>query len=265
MSDPIDDESASGERASFDPDHFAKLYRLEARSFWFRGRSDLIEWALHRYFPHARDVLEVGCGNGYVLERMHAAFPRLRLTGTELYAEGLAFARQRLGGSATLLQADVTVLGVHGAFDVVGAFDVAEHIEDDRRVLDNLYAALRPGGGLLVTVPQHAWLWSATDEAAHHVRRYSRADLRARLVEAGFEIVRTTSFVSLLLPALWLARRRSSEGMADVEAELDLPPLVNGFGYAASRIEALLIRAGVDLPAGGSLLAIARKPPADPA
>ena len=68
-----------------------------------------------------------------------------------------------------------------------------------------------------------------------------------------------------LLPALWLARRRSSEGMADVEAELDLPPLVNGFGYAASRIEALLIRAGVDLPAGGSLLAIARKPPADPA
>jgi SAM-dependent methyltransferase len=247
-------------RASFNPEHFARLFRLETRSFWFRGRSDLIEWALRRYFPTARDMLEIGCGTGYVLDRLHRAFPELALSGSELFAEGLAFARERLGEAASLRQADATDLQLHDAFDVIGAFDVIEHIEDDRRVLANLFGAVRPGGGVMLTVPQHAWLWSGTDVAACHVRRYSRAELRERLTLAGFEVVRMTSFVSLLLPALWLARRNTHEGMAEVEAELALPDAVNACGYAASRIESFCIRHGIDFPAGGSLLAVARKP-----
>jgi SAM-dependent methyltransferase len=245
--------------ASFDPAHFARLYELEARSFWFRGRSDLIDWALRRYFPSARDFLEIGCGTGYVLSRLHEAFPALALTGSELFGEGLAFARQRLGGGARLLQLDATGLPFHAEFDAIGAFDVIEHIEDDASVLTNLHAALRPGGGLLVSVPQHAWLWSDTDVAACHVRRYSRRELRRKLETAGFELLRMTSFVSLLLPAMLLARRRRRAGMAEVEAELALPAPLNSIGYAMLRLEAWLVRLGIDLPAGGSLLAIARK------
>jgi hypothetical protein len=58
---------------------------------------------------------------------------------------------------------------------------------------------------------------------------------------------------------MWLARLRKREGMAEVEAELDLPAPIDAIGYATLRIESLLIRHGVDLPAGGSLLAVARK------
>ena len=245
--------------ASYDPAHFARLFALEAQSFWFRGRSDLIEWALARYFPDARDFLEVGCGTGYVLERLHRAFPALSLSGSELFEDGLAYARERLGDAATLRQADATDLGLSEAFDAIGAFDVVEHIEDDRRVLANLRAALRRGGGLLLTVPQHAWLWSGTDVAAHHVRRYTKADLVAKLREAGFDVLRTTSFVSFLLPAMWLARRRERDGMDEVEAELALPPLANAIGAATLGVERALIRLGVDLPAGGSLLVVARR------
>jgi SAM-dependent methyltransferase len=248
------------ERASFDPRHFARLFEIEARSFWFRGRSDLIEWALARYFFRARDFLEIGCGTGYVLDRLHRAFPALTLHGTELYGEGLVYARERLGDAATLTQADATDLQFRAAFDAVGAFDVIEHIDDDRRVLDNLHAALRPGGGLLVTVPQHAWLWSDTDVAACHVRRYARAELREKLETAGFEVLRITSFVSLLLPAMVLARRRRRrEGIEEVEAELQLPAPLDAIGYAMLAVESLAIRCGIDWPAGGSLLAIARK------
>lgn len=248
------------ERASFDPDHFARLFALEARSFWFRGRSDLIEWALARYFPDAREILEIGCGNGYVLDRLHRAYPALVLHGTELYDEGLAYARERLGDAATLTQADATDLRFREAFDAIGAFDVIEHIEDDRRVLENVHAALRSRGGLLVTVPQHPWLWSDTDVAACHVRRYARAELREKLETAGFEVLRITSFVSILLPAMLLARRRRRrEGMDEVEAELALPEPLNAIGYATLRAESLAIRCGVDWPAGGSLLAVARK------
>jgi SAM-dependent methyltransferase len=246
-------------RTSYDPAHFARLFALEAQSFWFRGRGDLIEWVLARYFPGARDFLEVGCGTGYVLERLHHAFPGLSLSGSELFDDGLAYARERLGDAATLRQADATDLGLRDAFDVIGAFDVVEHIEDDRRVLANLCAALRPRGGLLLTVPQHAWLWSGTDVAAHHVRRYAKADLVAKLRQAGFDVLRATSFVSLLLPAMWLARRRARDGMDEVEAELALPPLANAIGAATLRIERALIRLGVDLPVGGSLLVVARR------
>jgi len=252
--------SREDKHESFDPSYFARLHELEARSFWFRGRGDLIEWALAHYFPNARDFLEIGCGTGYVLNRLHEKFPDLTLTGSELFEEGLAYARERLGGAATLRQLDATNLQYREEFDAIGAFDVLEHIDRDTDVLTDVRGALRPGGGLLVTVPQHAWLWSDTDVAAHHVRRYARAELRDKLHVAGFEVLRITSFVSLLLPAMWLARRRRGDGMQEVEAELSLPGPANAIGYATLQMESLLIRLGIDLPAGGSLLAIARKP-----
>ncbi|MEO7326046.1 MAG: methyltransferase domain-containing protein [Dokdonella sp.] len=256
----IDTEKSS--RKSFDPAHFSRLYELEARSFWFRGRSDLIDWAFGRYFSSARNFLEIGCGTGYVLNRLHAAYPSLTLSGSELFEEGLDYARQRLGNAATFHQLDATNLPFREEYDAIGAFDVIEHIEDDARVLANLHAALRPGGGLLITVPQHEWLWSDTDVAACHVRRYVRSDLLVKLAAAGFEVLRTTSFVSLLLPAMMLARRRTREGLAEVEAELDLPAALNAIGAATLRVESILIRLGINLPAGGSLLVVARRLPA---
>src|SRR5215475_9732157 len=102
MTSRIETSPNTSAPASYDPAHFSRLFALEARSFWFRGRSDLIEWALSRYFPNARDALEIGCGTGYVLDRLHRAFPSLRLQGTELFAEGLVYARERLGNAATL-------------------------------------------------------------------------------------------------------------------------------------------------------------------
>ncbi len=252
--------SSDATTGAFDPAHFSRLFALEAGSFWFRGRSDLIEWALRRYFPDTRDFLEIGCGTGYVLDRLRQSFPDISLSGSELFEEGLACARARLGAAAHLSQLDATRLTLRETFDVIGAFDVLEHIEDDAAVLANVRAALRPGGGLLITVPQHEWMWSATDIAAHHVRRYARRVLRKRVLEAGFEILRITSFMTLLLPAMWLARRRHRDGMQEVEAELALPAAVNAIGRAALGVDSALIRAGINLPIGGSLLAIARRP-----
>lgn len=252
----VPDENA--ERASYDPRHFERLFQLEAKSFWFRGRSDLIEWALGRYFPSARNLLEIGCGTGYVIERLHRAFPEIELSGTDFFEEGLAYARERVGAAVPLAQADATRLDLEDAFDVIGAFDVIEHIDDDRRVLANVHAALRPGGGALLTVPQHRWLWSATDVAACHVRRYARAELVEKLTTAGFEVLRMTSFTSLLLPAMWLARLRAREH-GEVEAELDMPAPLNAIGYATLKLESALIRRGANFAAGGSLLAVARK------
>ena len=90
-------------------------------------------------------------------------------------------------------------------------------------------------------------------------RRVERQPRRPRVEAAGFDVLRATSFVTFLLPAMLIARRRSGDGMAEVEAELDLPPFANAIGSATLALERALIRCGVDLPAGGSLLVVAQR------
>lgn len=245
----------------FDPALFAELAALEARNFWFRARNRLIAWALHRHFPGFTDFLEVGCGTGYVLQGVAAAFPAARLTATEAQTEGLRFAAERVPRAA-FLQMDARRMPFDREFDVTGAFDVIEHIDDDAAVLGEVHRATRPGGGVLLTVPQHPFLWSEYDVRAHHVRRYTAPELRQKLARAGFEVVRMTSFVSLLLPLMMLSRRARRKPSADYDplAELRISSLANAVLERVLDAERLLIRAGLDLPAGGSLLAVARRP-----
>lgn len=250
--------------AGFDPANFSELAGLESRNFWFRARNRLIIWALGRFFPGARSFLEVGCGTGFVLSGLAAAFRGLETTGSEVAAEGLAFAARRTPG-ARLMQMDARQLPFREEFDVAGAFDVIEHIEDDRAVLRALHGAIVPGGGLLVTVPQHPLLWSEYDVRARHVRRYRAADLRAKVVEAGFEIVKMTSFVTLLLPLMFASRlaQRTPDQNYDPLSELRIAPWLNWTLEQALDLERWLIRAGINLPVGGSLLVVARRPRTD--
>lgn len=245
----------------YDPSYFVRLAELEARHFWFRARNRLIAWALARYFPRARTFLEAGCGTGFVLSGLAAAFPDLALTGGEAAVEGLEIAARRVPG-ARLIQMDASRIPFREEFDAAGAFDVIEHVADDRAVLGALREALVPGGGLLVTVPQHPSLWSEYDASVGHVRRYRRRELRARLLESGFEIVTMTSFVTLLLPLMYASRlaQRSPRADYDPLAEMRIAPWLDAVLEQALAVERLLIRAGASLPVGGSLLAVARRP-----
>jgi SAM-dependent methyltransferase len=246
--------------AGFDETYFQHLPRVEERSFWFRSRNALIIWALRRYFPHAQSMLEVGCGTGFVLRGVRDALPQMRLVGGEPFEAGLAVAAQRVP-DAELMKLDARELPFREEFDVVGAFDVLEHIDDDERALAAMYGALRPGGGLLVTVPQHPRLWSAVDEYSHHVRRYRRDELPTKLRDCGFDVLRQTSFVSLLLPVLVLSRLRFRDKKDfDPLAEFRAPPFVDSALGWVLTAERTLIRSGLSLPAGGSLLVVARRP-----
>jgi SAM-dependent methyltransferase len=151
----------------------------------------------------------------------------------------------------------VASLPFDAEFDVAGAFDVLEHIEDDGAAMVSIRRALKPGGIFVVTVPQHPWLWSNADVLAHHVRRYTRDDLVAKLADNGFQVRYVTSFMTLLLPLL--AASRVLRGR-QASAELKLSPSLNGILGGVMALERLLIRVGARFPAGGSLLAVAQKP-----
>jgi SAM-dependent methyltransferase len=242
----------------FPTDAAATLELVEAQSFWFRSRNELLAWAVARYAPRATSFLEVGCGTGFVLAGLQKRFPSLHLEGGELDPEGLEVARRRLP-AVPLLRMDARRIPFEDEFDVVGSFDVIEHIDEDELALQQIARAAKPGGTVLITVPQHPSLWSVADDVGHHKRRYTRTELRTKLREAGLRVERTTSFVTVLLPAMYASRRRARSA-DDATGELTLAPRLDRWLERAMTAERGLIRAGVSLPAGGSLLAVATKP-----
>ena len=130
----------------FNPSGFEHLYNSESRSFWFNARNKLIVWFLNKYFnkPDGKNsdikYLEIGCGTGYVLQAVRKAFPEWKITGTELFEEGLAFAKKRIP-DVRLMQLNALEMNLDESFSVVGAYDVLEHIQDDEKVMNNLYKA----------------------------------------------------------------------------------------------------------------------------
>jgi SAM-dependent methyltransferase len=146
-------------------------------------------------------------------------------------------------------------------FDVVGAFDVLEHIIEDENVLVQMFNAAQPGGGLLLTVPQHPFLWSASDRYAMHQRRYNCTELSRKVESAGFQIQRITSFNSLLLPLMiWSRLKRKRNHDFQPWSEFEIRPALNKTLENILNLERMVIRTGVSFPAGGSLLLIGRKP-----
>lgn len=249
--------------ADYPSEGFAVTAEIEAGSFWCRSRNRVLADVVRRFTDPTRrvEMLEIGCGIGGVVAALQR-FEHIALTASDVSLDGLRFARSRCPG-VDFIQLDAASMPFRGDFDVVGAFDVLEHIDEDEHVMRGVHDALRPGGLFIVTVPQHPWLWSAIDDIVRHKRRYARADLLRRLRAARFEIVFCSSFVTALFPAmvasrlLSRARRQPRAGRDAFAAEVTLPAIANRIGDRVMRIDEAALRAGISLPFGGSLVAVA--------
>ena len=247
--------------SGFKSTYFSELALLEDANFWFKARNQIIIWAIKKYCQNFHSFLEIGCGTGYVLSGIANEFLHAELYGSEIFTAGLDFAVTRLP-KVNFMQMDARNIPFVDEFEVIGVFDVLEHIKEDELVLSQIHTALKSQGYLLITVPQHQWLWSAVDEYACHVRRYNNADLVRKIKTAGFEIVRTTSFVTTLLPAMMVSRffqNNKSAGTLDATAELKINPVLNFIFYMALRFELMIIKSGINFPIGGSRLVVAQK------
>jgi len=253
---------AGHDGARYDPAFYAVLAAAEDRHFWFAPRARLIAGLVDKFFPHAQTVLEVGCGTGFVLDALARSRRWQRLVGTDFHPEGLAIARGRVGSAAELLQADARHAIAADAFDVIGLFDVIEHVPDDRAVLALARRTLAARGGIVLAVPQHPWLWSRADEAAGHVRRYRRGELELALVATRFRVLFSTSYVMTLLPVMAASRglaRRKPAAVRQHEDEFTPPRVINAILRAALELEVNLALRGIALPVGGSRIVVAEK------
>lgn len=221
----------------------------------------MIIWAIQKYSLKYDSFLEIGCGTGFVTQAVADKFQKIKIIGSEYYEEGLAYARQRVR-DATFIQLDARNMHYNSDFSMIGAFDVLEHIKEDSLVLEKMYEALNRGGTLFLTVPQHQWLWSRADEHACHERRYSAKELHEKVERAGFEIMRSTSFVTTLLPIMLLSRlfdKKNDDSTYDVTRELRINPVLDKIMGIFMMFDLVVIKLGFDLPIGGSRLIVARK------
>jgi SAM-dependent methyltransferase len=250
------------------PDELRRMYELEDSYWWFVGRRRILRGWLGRMTRRLENprplILDVGCGTGANLDLLREFGEVLGIDSEEA---AIRFCGERGLDGLTRARAQDLPFG-DGTFDLVTSFEVLEHLEDDARAAGEIARVLRPGGRLLATVPAYQWLWSEHDVALDHRRRYSRRAFVALLRGAGLEVERVSHCVTVLLPVTvlfrWGQRLRDAilhRPPAQPTSGLVLLPRVVSSVFAATlAAEAALLRTGLNLPWGVTLVAQARKP-----
>jgi SAM-dependent methyltransferase len=176
--------------------------------------------------------------------------------GLELDEEARAISERRLGRKvmSSPLPELAEVSDRH--YDLIGAFDVIEHIEDDAAALASIATKLKSGGKFVMAVPAHQWMWSAHDIVNHHKRRYSRRALKALIEGSPLQLEKIGFFNSLLFP-LAVAERAASKVRGKESADMALPPApLNGALEKIFGLERHVV-GRLPLPIGLSLFAVA--------
>jgi len=234
---------------------YRQMAELDQRHWWYRARREVLAALIRRTVRPApgSQILEIGCGTGHNLA-MLGEFGHV--DALELDEESRAFAEQRLGRS--IMRAPLPELAdvPNHHYDLIGAFDVIEHIEDDRAALASIAAKLKRGGMFVMTVPAHQWMWSAHDVVNHHKRRYAKRSLWALIESSPLQLVTVGYFNTLLFPAA-VADRLSSKLRGKDNADLTLPPApLNTALERTFALERHLV-GRLPLPIGLSLFAVA--------
>ena len=234
------------------------FYQLEESHWWYVGRRKIIASFVKnicgQITNHRPHILDVGCGTGANL-KMLSEFGDAE--GVDISQDALDFCHAR-GLMNVKLGAAESLPYEAGAFDLVTALDVVEHLDDDLGGLREMRRVLRPGGHVLLFVPTFMWLWGVQDEVSHHRRRYRLSELRRIVTEAGFEVERTTYANITFLPPVFLVRliMRLTGMKVDTEARINITPLNFLFArmFGAERMWLRFI----NFPVGVSGLCIAR-------
>lgn len=243
-------------------DEYQKMADWEKSYWWHRGRLSLLESLIKAAFKEKQtglDILEIGCGTGEITQFLEKYG---RVEALDVSPEALNYARERGVRNAILGDVNrIDLTGLTERFDLVVAFDVLEHIQDDVEAMKRAHLMLKKGGYLIVSVPAYKFLWSEHDEALHHKRRYHSFEIAKKLTDSGFRIAKKTHFVTTAFPAIALYRILSNffgRSAYPQTSYISLPSILNRLMIEILRTEAILIRK-INLPWGSTLTVIAQK------
>ena len=234
---------------------YAGMAEHDSTHWWYCARRDVLASVIARQvkLPTEANILEIGCGTGHNLS-MLTRFGRVDAVELDDYARDIATKRF----DRPVLNAMLPELaGVpEGHYDLIALLDVLEHVEDDHAALAAIRARLRPGGTVLLTVPQYPWMWTGHDAASHHHRRYTKLTLRKVADAAGLKLDMLQSFNSLLFPLAVVDRAVAKVTGRQGSDDTPPPAPVNSLFTKIFAAERYLI-GRVPMPPGLSLIALA--------
>jgi len=234
------------------------MFSVEQAHWWYTGRRKILAGFVEEICRQVNDrrprILDVGCGTGANLLMLSQYGDA---EGVDISEDALSFCRER-GLDKVRLAAGEQLPYEDGTFDLVTAFDVVEHMDDDLAGLREMRRVLRPGGRALLFVPTFMFLWGLQDDVSNHRRRYRLPELRRVLEQAGFEIERTTyANITFFLPILLVRKLMRLTGVkTETENTINVSAL-NGVLGRVLGAESWLLKF-MNLPFGVSGLCVAR-------
>lgn len=232
---------------------YDEMRENETEHWWFRARREILIKVMKTFVPKGASVLDVGCGTGFILEKLKYDYDAHGLDHAEVavnycHERGLTSVKQGLLGEENF----------NGKkFQLILFLDVIEHIEDDFAIVSTAKQYLSERGIVMITVPAFEFLWSAHDEVHHHKRRYTKKTLTALLEKAGYAIRYISYFNTFLFPMIALVRLIGNlSGRRNASDAKPENKLINDMLYCIFKSERILLP-NVSLPFGISLLAVA--------
>jgi len=264
----LKEEQISDIRTQFSAQLQDEYFDIEDNSWWFRYKSEVIQYLVEKYFDRSSRSFDIGGGNGYIASRLVKAG----------YDIGLIEPAYEACLNAQKRGVPYVVNGSIGDIDYnimqCTCLDVLEHVEDDRHFLNAIYQKMETGGKLILTVPAFMSLWSSEDVKLGHFRRYRRKQLEALFKSIGFEVTYSSySFWFLFIPILIVRvilekfgiikdqGKCSDEDNAMREAQQHRPPkgIVGVILGLVERAELWMLKKECVVPFGSSVIVVAEK------
>jgi SAM-dependent methyltransferase len=245
--------------------YYTEYYRLEREHWWFRARNEMIINHLRQIMPQNRalKILNIGAATGRSSEMLSTLG---KVESLEYDTDCCEFARREL--KMEVVQGSILELPYPTEmFDIVCAFDVIEHVADDKTSVAEMRRVCKTGGIMCVTVPAFMFLWSEHDVVNHHFRRYTGAQIIDLFENTNQKIYHTYFNTGLFFPIAGfrlLSRLLPKRKSVGEETTSDFGVLKNGFInkllYRVFKSENYFLQKQWHLPVGVSILSSWRKP-----
>ena len=243
------------------PFEYDKLDQIEDRMWWFAAlHANLLMAAqLSALNKLELPILDAGCGTGGFLSRLAAEYCGRPVVGLDLDRQ--ACTRAAIKSGRPVCAGSINDLPfANDALAAIFSADVLCHEGvDERRALRQFHRCLTRSGCLILNLPAYRWMMSRHDAAVSNIRRYTATGLRHLLTAVGFRQVSISYWNTVLLPLMVIARKLVPEDRGVISDVRLYPRWVEMLCRTATTLETALLRRGVRLPFGGSILAIAVK------
>ena len=250
--------------------YYRAYYALERKHWWFKARQKILESQIKKVFPYRSNlkILNAGCATGFSSEWLMQFGDVISL---EYDSDCYAFTRDVV--KIPIVRGSILALPFEdNQFDLVVAFDVIEHVDNDILAVQEMNRVAKSDGFMFVTVPAYLFLWSQHDEVNHHFRRYTQKTLRKAFIESDLELIYDSYFNSLLFLPIAGVRliltfirkfkmRNTTENKNNDTSDLAIGSnkIINELLYHIFYSENFLLRQRIHFPFGVSIMAIYKK------